>query len=116
MSNRVVERRSRPHRTLRAHSGSLGAAVLIAALLAPAASAVEPMIEGGDETAFVPSAGVGPQSDPPLTLAASTSGSDWSAALLVLLIGLAVFAIVIAVHQATTRRRHQLAAGAPFAP
>lgn len=116
MPNRVVERvRSRLNPKLRAHSGSLGAAVLIAALLAPAASAVEPMIEGGDETGFVPAAGVGAEGDPPLTLAASTSGSDWSAALLVLLIGLAVFAIVIALHQ-TTRRRSQLAARAPFAP
>ena len=41
---------------------------------------------------------------------------DWSAALLVLLTGLAVFAIVIALHQSTTHRRSQPAARAPFAP
>ena len=73
---------------------------LLAALIAPTASAVEPMIEGGDSRGFDPAPEIG---------AASASGFDWSTTFLLVLIALLVFGSVLAFHHAATRRGSQLA-------
>ena len=88
---------------------------LLAALIAPTASAVEPMIEGGGERGFDPAPEIGAASvsgfDPaPEIGAASASGFDWSTTFLLVLIALFVFGSVLALHHAAKRRGSQLAA------
>lgn len=75
---------------------------LLAALIVPTAFA-RPFDDGGGAL-------VEPGSNPAEVVDASTSGFDWTAALVVVLIGLAVLVATLAVRRVAGRRGTQLAA------
>lgn len=77
---------------------------LLAAVVVPTAFAVEPMIEGGNDAGFDPAPAGGGAGDASLLVEASTRGFDSSAALALVLIGVAVFAAVLVAHHAFDRR------------
>ncbi|MGI9111573.1 MAG: hypothetical protein ACR2GT_05185 [Gaiellaceae bacterium] len=79
---------------------------LLAMLIVPAASAVEPMIEGGNGS----STGGGATADPGATFEVSAGGFDWSIAAVPVLVGLIVLVTVVAAHRVASRRGGQLAA------
>jgi len=91
-----------PHQ-LAARLGVLAGVSLLAALIVPSAFAVEPMLEGGKEPGSTAAPVGGAGDAPPLTDAA-VSSFDWSAALALVLIALAVFVGVLAAHHAADRR------------
>ena len=86
---------------------------LLSALIVPNAFAVEPVVDGGAvpiepvvDGGAVP---VEPGRDPAtIVVNASSSGFDWSVALVVVLIGLVVLVTTVAVLNAATRRARQL--------
>lgn len=80
-----------------------GGLSLLAALIVPNAFAVEPMVDGGTGPAD-------PGGDSAVIVDASSGGFDWSAALVVVLIGLVVLVTVLAVRHTAERRGSQLAA------
>jgi hypothetical protein len=94
-----------PHQ-LSARRAVIAGVSLLSALIVPSASAVEPMLEGGNElgSGITAAPEVGAASDPPLVVAASTSSFDWSSALVLVLIALTVFVGVLAAHHAAGRR------------
>ena len=79
---------------------------LLAISIVPAASAVEPVIEGGNGG----STAGGATADPGATFEVSTGGFDWSLAVVPVLVGLIVFVAVLAVHRVASRRGGQVAA------
>ena len=78
-----------------------GVSLLSALIVVPNAFAVEPVVEGG----AMP---VEPGGDPVTIVNASSSGFDWSVALVIVLIGLVVLVATLAVLNAATRRARQL--------
>ena len=101
-----------PHQ-ISARLAVVAGVALLAALIVPSAFAVEPMIEGGNEpgSGITATPEIGAAGDPPIVVAASASSFDWSAALVLVLIGLTVFVGVLAAHHAAGRRGRRLAAG-----
>jgi hypothetical protein len=77
---------------------------LLAAVVVPTAFAVEPMIEGGNDAGFDPAPAAGGAGDSTVLVEASARGFDASAALVLVLIGVAVFAAVLVAHHASDRR------------
>ena len=88
-----------PHQ-ISARLAVVAGVALLAALIVPSALAVEPMIEGGNEpgSGITATPQIGAAGDPPIVVAASASSFGWSAALVLVLIALTVFAGVLAAH------------------
>ena len=80
---------------------------LLAISIVPAASAVEPMIEGDNGGS---TAGGVTAADPGATFEVSGGGFDWSIAVVPVLVGLIVFVTVLAAHRVSSRRGGQVAA------
>ena len=79
---------------------------LLAIWIVPTASAVEPVIEGGNGG----STGGGATADPGATFEVSGGGFDWSIAVVPVLVGLIVFVTVLAAQRVASRRGGQVAA------